>query len=432
LGGSTAPAHGSRSVEGHADALWSRTAANVRASAVRSVFDAAMQPGMISFAGGNPSLQLLPLADLAAPAAHIVKEQGLTALQYGAGQGSPLLRRQICDVMALEGLEGLNPANVVVTAGAQPAIDVATRLFCDPGDVVLVEDPTYVGALNTFRTNGCRIEGIPTDADGMIPHELQERIDRLRADNKTLKFLYTVPNFNNPSGVSLSLGRRQVIVDICRDAGILIVEDNPYGLLAFGGQYQPPLRTLDEENVLYLGSFSKIFAPGLRLGWALTPSWLTPRFYLANESVTLCPSSLTQDLASAYLQDFDWQGQIEKYRDHYSARCQDMLDALARHMPADVTWTVPSGGFFIWVELGGDSDTDLLLQRALDAGVAIIPGSAFTADEKGSSQFRLAFSSADAHNIDEGIRRLAGVINDMRREKAEQVPEALAMISEPA
>lgn len=392
--------------------LFSERAANIKQSAVRDVFDISMRPGLVSLAGGSPYLQSLPLEKLAGTAAAIIAQDGLTALQYGGGQGTEELRRQMCEVMAAEGILDALPQNVVVTAGSQSAQDVATKVFCNPGDVVLVEDPTYVGALNTFEAYQVQVETVEMDGDGLVPDLLEAKIAALQTAGKNIKFLYTIPNFNNPSGITLAQGRRQEVVDICRRANILVLEDNPYGLLRFDGKPLAPLRAENPADVIYMGSFSKIFAPGLRIGWALVPEHLQRRYYLASEAVTLCPPTFNQMLVSAYLRDYDWKGQIETYRGLYSERCQAMLAALDGHMPAGTSWTSPEGGFFVWVTLPEGVDTYPLLKKAIDAGVVFIPGAAFTPSDEPSNKLRLAFSAVPPESITEGVRRLAPVLRE--------------------
>ena len=392
--------------------LFSERAANIRQSAVRDVFDISMRPGLVSLAGGSPYLQSLPLERLATTAAKIIAEDGLTALQYGGGQGTEELRTQICAVMAAEGILDARPQNVVVTAGSQSAQDVATKVFCNPGDVVLVENPTYVGALNTFEAYQVQVETVEMDGAGLVPDLLEAKIAALQTSGKNIKFLYTIPNFNNPSGITLARDRRQQVVDICRNANILVLEDNPYGLLRFDGQPLEPLRAGNPADVIYMGSFSKIFAPGLRIGWALVPEHLQRRYYLASEAVTLCPPTLNQMLVSAYLRDYDWKGQIATYRSLYAERCHAMLAALEEHMPSSASWTSPEGGFFVWVTLPDGVDTYPLLQKAIDAGVVFIPGAAFTPSDEPSNKLRLAFSAVPPDAIAEGVRRLAPVLRE--------------------
>ena len=390
--------------------LFSARAANIKQSAVRDVFDISMRPGLVSLAGGNPYLQSLPLEKLGQTAARIIAEDGMTALQYGGGQGTAELRQQVCAIMAAEGIMDAQPENIVITAGSQSAQDVATKVFCNPGDVVLVENPTYVGALNTFEAYQVQVEPIEMDDDGLVPELLEARIAALQSEGKSIKFLYTIPNFNNPSGITLAEERRQRIVDICRKANIIVLEDNPYGLLRFDGHPIAPMRAANPDDVIYLGSFSKIFAPGLRIGWALVPAHLQRRFYLASEAVTLCPPPLNQMLVSAYLRDYDWWGQIETYRGLYAERCKALLSALDEYMPAGLSWTRPDGGFFVWVTLPQGVDTYPLLKKAIDAGVVFIPGAAFSPADGPSNKLRLAFSAVPPDTIAEGVRRLAPVL----------------------
>ncbi len=392
------------------ESLFSERAANIKQSAVRDVFDISMRPGLVSLAGGNPYLASLPLEKIGAMAHQLIAEQGLTALQYGGGKGTIELRNHICDVMAEEGITGVDPENIVVTTGSQSAQDVACKVFCDPGDVVLCEDPTYVGALNTFEAQQIQVESVAMDEHGLIPEQLRARIAAIRDSGRRIKFLYTIPNFNNPSGISLAAERRQEIVDICREANILVLEDNPYGLLKFDGAPYQTLRAGNPDDVIYMGSFSKILAPGLRIGWALLPAHLTRRFYLASEAVVLCPPTLNQMLITSYLDGHDWRGQIESYRDLYAERCATMLAALQEHMPDGVEWTRPEGGFFIWVTLPKGIDTYPLLAQAIEDGVVFIPGAAFTPDDEPNNRLRLAFSAVEPEKITEGVKRLSVVL----------------------
>lgn len=394
------------------EALFSDRAANIKQSAVRDVFDISIQPGLVSLAGGSPYLRSLPLKELGDTVQQIIAEHGLEALQYGSGQGMEKLRQQICEVMAAEGITDADPADLVVTTGSQSAQDVAAKVFCNPGDVILCEDPTYVGALNTFEAYQVDVQAVAMDDDGLVPEALQQRIAELQSEGRTIKALYTIPSFNNPSGITLKASRRQVIVDICKEHNILVLEDNPYGLLRFDGKPLTPLREGNPDDVIYLGSFSKIFAPGVRLGWALVPRHLHRRFYLACEAVVLCPSPLTQMLVSAYLSDYDWLGHLETTRALYSERCSTMLSALAKHLPASVTWTRPDGGFFIWVTLPEGIDTYPLLYKAIDAGVVFIPGAAFTPSDAPSNKLRLAFSAVSSEDIVTGIERLAPILQE--------------------
>jgi DNA-binding transcriptional MocR family regulator len=393
------------------EALYSERAHNIKQSAVRDVFDISIRPGLVSLAGGSPSLTKLPIELVAETAKRVISEHGMTALHYGGGKGTEELRELICEIMAEEGILGASPDDVVVTTGSQSAQDIAAKVFCNPGDVVLVEDPTYVGALNTFEAYQVQVEPVFMDDHGLIPEELERRISELQAEGKRIKLLYTIPSFNNPSGITLAAERRQRIVDICRDHNILVLEDNPYGMLRFDGHPLTPLRAANPDDVIYCGSFSKIFSPGVRLGWALVPRHLYRRFYLAAEAVVLCPSTLTQLLVTEFFRTFDWRGYLAESRAVYAERCAAMLQALAEYFPAEAQWTTPEGGFFVWVTLPEGIDTYPLLHQAIDAGVVFIPGAAFTPGDETSSKLRLAFSGVSPEQIVEGVRRLAPVVH---------------------
>ncbi len=392
------------------ESLFSERAAHIKQSAVRDVFELSLDPSLVSLAGGNPYLQSLPLDKLAAMASELIINEGMIALQYGSGAGTEELRTQICEVMAEEGITGVDPDNIVITTGSQAAQDVACKVFCNPGDTVLCEDPTYVGALNTFEAYQVRTEPIATDQHGLIPSALGHRITELREEGARIKFLYTIPNFNNPSGITLAAERRARIAEICIEENILILEDNPYGMLRYTGEHIKPLRANYPEHVIYMGSFSKILAPGLRIGWAVVPSHLFRRFYLAAEAVTLCPATFNQMLISKYLQGHDWRRQIQTYRELYAARCAAMLEALDEYMPETVSYTRPEGGFFIWVTLPEGIDTYQLLAKGIAAGVVFIPGAAFSPSDTPSNQLRLAFSAVPEEKIREGVKRLAPVL----------------------
>jgi DNA-binding transcriptional MocR family regulator len=286
--------------------------AGMTASEIRALFAVASRPEVVSLAGGMPNLAALPLDSIAAEVAELVARDGLVALQYGSAQGVPVLREQICEVMALEGIVA-DPDDVVVTVGSQMALDLVTRIFCDPGDVVLAEGPSYVGALGSFAAYQARVVHVARDAHGLVPELLHDALRTLAARGITPKFLYTIPNFHNPAGVTLAVERRREVLEICAHYGVAVLEDNPYGLLGFTGRIYPALRSID-PGVLYLGSFSKTFASGLRVGWALVPPAVRDRLVLAAESATLCPPTFNQLMVSRYLAAHDWRGQIKTVR----------------------------------------------------------------------------------------------------------------------
>jgi DNA-binding transcriptional MocR family regulator len=331
------------------------------------------------------------------------------ALQYGSGQGDPELRELICTVMALEGIVA-SPDDVVVTVGSQQALDLVTRIFCDPGDVVVAEAPSYVGALGTFAAYQAEVVHVPMDDAGLVPEALAETLASLAAAGRRAKFLYTVPNFHNPAGVSLSRERRDVVLAIAHDHNILVLEDNPYGLLGFDGEPEPALRARTGDGVIYLGSFSKTFAPGLRVGWVLAPHAVREKLVLAAEAAVLCPPNFTQMVVADYLRTQPWQDQVKVFRELYRERRDAMLDALTQYFPAGATWTRPAGGFYTWVTLPEGLDAKEMLPLAVTARVAYVPGTAFYADDQGGASMRLSYCYPEPERIREGVRRLAGVI----------------------
>lgn len=386
-------------------------------TAVAEIFAAAARPGMVSLAGGNPDLSFLPMPELGRSVDAIVANGGQLALQYGAGQGTEELRTQICELMALEGITDGSPGNVAVTIGSQSALDTVTKILCDPGDTILTDEATYMGALGTFAGYQADVQAVRTDDDGLVPDELERRIASLQAAGKRIKFLYIIPNFNNPTGITLAARRRNRVVEICRESNILVVEDNPYGLLRFGGDFLPALRAGNPHDVIYLGSFSKIFAPGLRIGWALLPPHLVQKFLILGGSSTLCPPALSQMLVSAYLRDHDWRAHLAVALSAYRERRDAMLTALAAHMPPGVTWTRPEGGFFMWLTLPPSVDTQALVYKALESDVSYFPGAVFLPAAGQSNQLRLAFSALPTSTIVEGVQRLSRVLSSALHEQ---------------
>lgn len=394
------------------EALFSARSGRIKQSPIRDVFDLSVRPGLVSFASGSPNLGALPVDELGEAARRVVVEDPAESLNYGVGTGMERLRRQITEVMALEGAPGVDWQDVLVTTGSQFAQDVAAKVFIDEGDVILAEDPTYVGALNAFEVYNAEVVPVATDEHGIVPEELERTIAALQSAGKRVKMLYTIPSFNNPSGISLAPERRQPVVDICRSANVLVLEDNPYGLLKFDGEPFRPLVADNPDSVIYLGSFSKILAPGVRVGWAVVPKALFRRFYLAAEAVVLAPSTVTQMLVSEYLDSMDWRGAISASRALYKERCEAMLAGLERRFGEveGVSWTVPEGGFFVWMTLPEGVDTYPLMHRGIDAGVVVIPGAAFTPGDEPDNRLRLAFSNVTPEQIELGLDRLEPVI----------------------
>ncbi|ABK53924.1 aminotransferase, class I and II [Acidothermus cellulolyticus 11B] len=384
------------------------------ASEIRALFSVADRPEVISMGGGSPFVSALPLDLVAELAAKVIADRGAQALQYMSGQGDARLRELICGVMALEGISA-SPDDVIVTVGSQQALDIVARIFLDPGDVVLAEAPSYVGALGAFAQYQATVVHVAMDDDGLVPEALRETLRRMTEEGRRPKFLYVVPNFHNPAGVTLADGRRDEILEICAAADVLVVEDNPYGLLGFDGTAHRALRARSTDGVIYLGSFSKIFASGIRVGWVVAPTGVKEKLIMASEATTLCPVALSQFLVAEFLAHHPWQEQVRIFRDLYRVRRDACLEALAAHFPPETSWTRPAGGFYVWVTLPPGIDAKAMLPRAIQQGrVAYVPGTGFYADGQGAGNLRLSYSLPEPERIREGVRRLGAVVAEER------------------
>ena len=390
-------------------AAYASRASSMTASEIRSLFAVASRPEVVSLAGGMPYIQALPLDQMADTVAQMIRERGAQALQYGSGQGDPQLREQILEIMAEVGINA-HPDDVVVTTGSQMALDLVVRVFCDPGDVVLVESPSYVGALGVFRAYECEVNHVAMDEHGLNPVALEETIIAVKAAGKKIKIVYTIPSYHNPAGITQPPERRQQILEVCRKYDLLILEDDPYGLLGFDGVVPRAIRADESDRVIYLGSFSKTIASGLRVGWALAPHGVREKLVLAAESAVLCPSNFAQFTVSSYLATQPWRDQIAVFRDVYRERRDALLDSMKILMPAGTTWTVPTGGFYSWVTLPEGLDSRAMLPRAVTSLVAYVPGTGFYVNGQGRSELRLSYCYPTPERIKEGVRRLATVV----------------------
>jgi DNA-binding transcriptional MocR family regulator len=396
-------------------ASYAQRAHGLAASEIRALFAVASRPEVVSLAGGMPFVSALDLDAVADTVADLLRERGATALQYGSGQGDERLREQILDVMAPVGITA-HPDDIVVTTGSQMALDLVVRTFCDPGDVILVESPSYVGALGVFRSYEARVVHVAMDDQGLSPVALEDAIRRVRSEGGQVKLIYTIPSFHNPAGLTQGPARRHEVLDVARRHGILVLEDDPYGLLGFDGTVPRAMRADEDTGVIYLGSFSKTIASGLRVGWAVAPHGVREKLVLAAEAAVLCPSNYAQLTVSAYLANNPWMDQIETFRDLYRERRDALLGALADHMPPGTTWTEPAGGFYSWVTLPEGLDARAMLPRAVNALVAYVPGTGFyvgdAAQDANRRSLRLSYCYPTPERIIEGVRRLGNVIDD--------------------
>ncbi|CAN5303554.1 PLP-dependent aminotransferase family protein [soil metagenome] len=390
---------------------YANRARGMTASEIRALFAVASRPEIVSLAGGNPDVTVLDFDEVAEVAARVFRDNGATALLYGGGQGLGPMREQLVDVLSAEGITA-RADDLVVTSGGQQALDLIARLFIDPGDVIIAEGPTYVGALSAFSQYEPRIVHIPMDDQGVIPEAMAEALDGLAAERVRPKMIYTIPNHQNPAGVSLALERRHAILQLAERHDVLVVEDNPYGMLDFKYETRTPLVTLAPERVIYLGTLSKIFAPGVRTGWVLAPQAVRDKLVQLKEASDLCQSNVTQSIAEAWLRTQPWREHVRAFTDLYRERCDHMLSQIEQSFPAEAHVAAPTGGMFTWVRLPEAIDTGAMLPRALNARVAYVPGRGFYAGDGGSNEMRLNFSYASSDRIREGIRRLGELIDD--------------------
>jgi 2-aminoadipate transaminase len=383
----------------------------MRSSAMRDLMALTERDDVISLAGGLPDTSTFPPDSYAALMGTVASESCARALQYGPTEGLGLLKNCITSVMRAEGME-VDPDQVLVTTGGQQVIDLVCKTLLDPGDVVVAEAPTYPGAIPTFCAYQADVVQVPMDRDGMRVEELEDELDELERSGRRPKFIYTVPNFHNPAGVTLSLERRRELVRIAAERELLVLEDNPYGLLRYEGEPLPTLHSLDDEFVIYASTFSKILSPGVRLGWTVAPPPILQKMQIGKQASDLCSSSISQYFVSAYFDSGPWEDYVRSLLEIYRRRRDVMLDALAEHFPREAEWTHPQGGLFIWATMPDYIDTTDLLARALQEHVAFVPGRAAYVDGRGGSSMRLNFSGVSEDEIREGVRRIGKVVRE--------------------
>jgi 2-aminoadipate transaminase len=406
------PHQTARDLERYAGLFAQRTRV-MRSSAMRDLMAITARPEVISLAGGLPDTSTFPPATFAAQMTRIAQESAAEALQYGPTEGFAETRSAVRMVMQAEGMSP-DPDDIIVTTGGQQALDLIAKTLVDPGDTVICEAPTYPGAVPVFCSYEADTHQVAVDEDGMRIDELEATCDRLEAAGRRPKFIYSVPTFQNPAGVTLSLERRQRLVELARSREILVVEDNPYGLLRYEGESVPPLYQLDGgDYVIYVGTLSKILSPGIRIGWTVAPPPVMEKVALGKQATDLCTSTLAQYFALEYFAAGRWRDYVDSLCEIYRSRRDAMLDALERHFPAQATWTRPGGGLFVWATLPDYIDTSDLLAKALRENVAFVPGAAAYVDgRRGANSMRLNFSSSTEDEIREGIRRIGAVVSE--------------------
>ncbi|MBV9466963.1 MAG: PLP-dependent aminotransferase family protein [Solirubrobacterales bacterium] len=383
----------------------------MKSSAMRDLMALTERDDVISLAGGLPDTSTFPPDSYASLMRTVAADSCARALQYGPTEGFALVKRCISEVMRAEGME-IEADELLVTTGGQQVIDLVCKTLLDPGDVVVAEAPTYPGAIPTFSAYQADVVQVTMDRDGMLIDELEQTLERLEREARRPKFIYTVPNFHNPAGVTMSLERRHELVRIAGERELLVLEDNPYGLLRYEGEPLPTLHSLDDEFIVYASTFSKILSPGVRLGWAAAPAPILEKMNIGKQGSDLCSSSISQCFVSAYFDSGPWDEYVRSLVEIYRRRRDVMLDALAEHFPREAQWTHPQGGLFIWATMPPYIDTTDLLARALEEHVAFVPGRAAFIDGRGGSSMRLNFSGVGEEEIREGIRRIGEVVRE--------------------
>ena len=390
--------------------FYSEIAAKMEASAIREILKLVQNPEIISLAGGMPDPETFPVEEIKEIVQEILDKNSARALQYSGTEGLPELRQCILDYLAKDSMNG-ELDNIIISTGSQQGLDLVGKVFLSPGDIAIVELPSYLAALNAFRSYGGELVGIPMDDEGMKIDILEEKLSHLKSEGKRVKFIYTISNFQNPAGVTLSLSRRKKIIEIAHKFNVFIVEDNPYEKLRFEGESISSIYSLEKNgSVISLGTFSKILCPGLRLAWILGNKEIIGKMTILKQATDLCTSILGQLIAYNYCQSGKLEKHIESNVEIYRGKRDAMLGALEKYFPPEATWTKPQGGFFVVATLPEYIDTEVMFKEAIEEKVAYVPGSPFFADGKGKNTMRLSFCYPGIKDIEEGIKRLGKLI----------------------
>lgn len=395
---------------------YARRVFGMRSSVMRDLMSITQRPEVISLAGGLPDTGAFDREYLATLVGDIARDNGASALQYGPTEGTRGVIDVIVDVMRHEGMEP-DPSNIIVTTGGQQVLDLFARTFIDPGDVVIAEGPTYPGVVPCFSAVQADVRHVPLDADGLDPAKVELLLDELAREGITPKYLYTIPTFQNPGGCTTTLERRIRLVELAAERDLVILEDNPYSLLRFEGEPVPTLRSLDtNDRVAYLGTFSKIFSPGVRVGWVEAPAPILARLNLMKQAADLCSSTYMQMLVTSFFTADGgraWKAWVERLNGIYKERLDAMCEAIDEFFPAGATYTRPQGGLFLWATLPAAIDTTDLLARALEKEVAFVPGAGAFLDGNGTNSMRLNYSAMPPERIREGIRRIGETAHEV-------------------
>lgn len=381
----------------------------MRSSEIRDLLNVTARPDIISFSGGLPDTKSFPMEIIVEIVRHLMHREGSMLLQYGNSEGYTGLKKVIVNLMEEMGIS-IEEEDVLITDGAQQGLELLGKIFIDPGDTVIVEAPSYVGGLQAFSSYQANFVSVPLDENGLKVDVLKQTLEKLEKEGKAPKFLYTVPTFHNPAGVVLSSKRRKELVALAKKYNLLVIEDDPYSWVQFEEERLKPLRSLD-ESIIYLGTFSKIFSPGFRIGWVVAPRPIIEKLIFAKQAADLCSSSFTQRVIAEYFLNYPWKIHLNRLVGLYRERRNAMVDALKEFLPTEASWTSPQGGLFLWAKLPDYVDTTEMLAEAInEAKVSYVPGRAFFADRSGQNCMRLNFSYPDAEEIHEGVKRLSQVV----------------------
>ena len=398
---------------------FSRIAQNMKRSAIRELLKLTQQPDIISFAGGLPSPESFPVEDLKEIMLDVLEEHGAEALQYGMTEGDIRLRELLLERMRREGVKA-GMENLVISTASQQGLDLMGKIFLDAGDVVICGSPSYLGGLSAFNAYGARIIGVPFDDEGMRMDELYSVLKELKKEGKKARFIYLIPDFQNPAGITLPEKRRRRILELAGEFDTLVLEDSPYREIRFEGEPQPMMKALDtEERVITLGTFSKIFVPGFRIGWVIAHRDIIDKFVMAKQTADICTPVFLQKVAAAYLESGHFERNLQRVVDQYREKRDLMLEGFRKHMPEGVTWTEPEGGLFLFMTLPPYMDAEKLLKKAIVHKVAFVAGNVFFADNGGRNTIRINFSYATREENREGVERLAAVIREEMKNSGE-------------
>lgn len=382
---------------------------NLKASEIRELLALTADPSIISFAGGLPAAELFPIDKWIEASNKVMKNNGAAALQYGPTDGFKGLREHCIARMNKVGVKNVTADDIQILSGSQQGLDFMPRVFIDPGDYIVVESPTYLGALNAFKTYEPRFLQVPLDEDGMVLEELEKQLK----DHDNVKFIYVISDFQNPSGKTWTMERRKGLIELANKYDVMILEDNPYGELRFEGEIQPSLRSLDtEDRVIFMGTFSKVFSPGIRVGWFNASKEVLNKFNMVKQGADLQTSTTTQMILSQFLDDNDLEAHISEIIKVYGNRKNVMVEAMKKYFPEKVTFTNPEGGLFLWVTLPENLNARDIAVKAIEKKVAFVPGGAFYPESPEENHFRLNYSCMPEDKIEEGIKRLGEVLHD--------------------